>query len=153
MRAEVVDLGVKWSGGAPMPLLLTAMDVALLLCYEALADAENEHVMEVRFDGCLSARMGHPNDEVLSGHPLWGKGLKFYEAHLIHDSALIAEHRRLNSVHPYHRDEVFDRLNHYLLVFKDEVVEVLAQHVSARRVDGDMATEAKRAASDVAALL
>lgn len=151
-HVDVVDLGeLKWDGGTPMPKLLVGGQHAVVLCYESLATGFDEYVMEVRFDGCVSARMGDPNEEVLHGHPLWEHGLRHYEAHVVHNSQLLREYRRINSVHDYHRDEVWDALNHYFLVFHDEVVEVLARSMSARRLDGDMATELAKAAAELAA--
>lgn len=35
----------------------------------------------IRFNGVTSWAYGYPNDEGLHQHPLWGKGLKFYEFH------------------------------------------------------------------------
>lgn len=151
-RPELVDLGgLKWDAGAPMPKLLVGSHDAVVLCYESLSTGSDEYVMEIRFEGCFSARMGVPNEEVLHGHPLWEHGLRHYEAHIVHNSHLLEHHRRINSVHDYHRDEVWDALNHYFLVFHDEVVEVLARGISARRLDGDMATELAKVAAELAA--
>ena len=151
-QLEVVDTGgLKWDAGAPMPKLLVGSQHAVVLCSESPTAGSDEYVMEIRFDGCFSARMGHPNDEVLHGYPLWAHGLRHYEAHVVHNSQLLEEHRRVNSVRDYHRDEVWDALNHYFLVFHDEVVEVLARGISARRLDGDMATALARAAAELAA--
>ena len=71
--------------------------------------------------------MGHPNDEVLHGHSLWGKGLTFYEAHIVHDSPWLEEHRQMNAVHDYHSDATWERLHHRFVAFHDEVVEALAK--------------------------
>ncbi|UFN43301.1 hypothetical protein [Nocardioides okcheonensis] len=150
-QVEVLDLGLKWDAGAPLPMLVAGARSAIVLCYESLATGEGEHVIEIRFEGCSNIRMGHPNDEVLHGHPFWGRGLSFYEAHVVHDSPWLEEHRRINSVHDYHSDATWDRLNHYFLAFHDEVVEALARDISARRVSGDMAAESARVAAEVAA--
>ena len=132
-------------------MLLAGANFAVVLCYESLASGDGGFVIEIRFEGSLSVRMGHPNDEVLQGHPLWPAGLKLYEAHVIHDSPWLEEHRRVNSVHDHHSDATFDGRKHYFLAFHDEVVEALANDVSARRLKGDMATEALRVAAQIAA--
>ncbi len=150
-RAEVLDLGLKWDAGAPMPMLIAGARRAVVLCYESLATGEEEHVIEISFEGCSNVQMGHPNDEVLHGHPLWGRGLSLYEAHVVHNSPWLEEHRRINSVHDYHSDATWERLHHYLLAFHDEVVEALASDISARRVSGDMVAESLRAAAELAA--
>lgn len=80
-----------------------------------------------------------------------GEGLSFYEAHVVHDSPWLEEHRRMNTVHDYHSDATWERLHHYFLAFHDEVVEALARGISARRVSGDMSAEALRVAAEVAA--
>jgi hypothetical protein len=36
----------------------------------------------VRFDGVSTWSYGYPNDEGLSSHPLWGRGIEFYEFHV-----------------------------------------------------------------------
>ena len=131
-----------------MPQLLACSTSAVVLCYESAA-AGDDGVIEVRFDGYASVRMGHPNDEVLQGHPLYQRGLKFYAAHIVHGSPWLEEHRRINSVHPSHSNEKWAGLSHYLLAFHDEVIEVLARHVVARRVTGDLPSELLRVASEM----
>jgi hypothetical protein len=149
-RIEVLDLGVNWDGGAPMPQLLIGSHTAVILCYEQLASLEDEdHVIKIKFDDCLSVRMGHPNDEVLHAHPYWDLGLQGYEAHLVHDSPLIREHRRINAHHEWHSDSEWDQLNHYFLVFHDEVVEAVAKGIGATRVPGDLATELAQVAAEL----
>lgn len=106
--------------------------------------------MEVAFTGCVSARMGGPNDEALHGHPLYEHGLKFYEAHRVANSPWLAEQRAINAVHEYHDDRGWDRYNHYLLAFHDEMVEALATSIAARRLPGSMAEELARLASEMA---
>lgn len=150
-HAEVLDLGLPWDGGAPLPQLITDGSTAVVLCYGQLASQDEErHVIRIAFEGCASVRMGHPNDEVLHGHPLWGHGLELYEAHLIHDSPFLAEHRRINAQHAQHSDAHWDELHHYLLVFHDEVVEVLAEGISATRVAGDLGAAVAQAATEFA---
>ena len=92
----------------------------------------------IEFDGQVSVRFGHPNDEVLSGHPLYGRGLEPYAAHEVHNSALLAEHVRINSVHPSHDAASWAEVRHYFLVFHDDIVEVLAEGISAQRATGTM---------------
>ena len=148
-QLEVIDLdGLKWDIGAPMPVLLAGRQDAVVLCYEgSTSGAEELSVMEIRFEMYTSVRMGHPNDEVIEGHPLWACGMEPYEAHKVHNSPLLAEHRRINSVHPQHKDERWADKSHYFLAFHDEVVEALADRISARRLEGTMAAELARAAA------
>ncbi|MEJ2579686.1 MAG: hypothetical protein P8Z68_11440 [Kineosporiaceae bacterium] len=92
----------------------------------------------IEFDGQVSVRFGHPNDEALSGHPLNGRGLEPYAAHEVHNSALLAEHARINSIHPHHDPARWAKVRHYFLAFRDDVVEVLAEGVSAGTARGTM---------------
>ena len=81
----------------------------------------------VEFLRCESFRFGCPNDEVLTGHPLWGKGLEYYEAHVVANSCWLAEQERINSVHSLYNPSKWKTLKHYLLLFHDETFECLAQ--------------------------
>src|SRR4051794_39768113 len=40
----------------------------------------------IRFNGVKEWAYGYPNDEGLAEHPLWGKGLTFYEFHDVQPS-------------------------------------------------------------------
>jgi hypothetical protein len=66
------------------------------------------------------------NDEVLSGHPLWGRGLEPYEAHIIAHSRWLAEEEQINKVHPRYNPDRWKTRKHYLLSFKDDTFECLA---------------------------
>ena len=50
-----------------------------------------ESLALVEFVGCVSARLGSPNDEVFEGHPLSGKGLDGYTAQRVVNSRWLAE--------------------------------------------------------------
>jgi hypothetical protein len=53
----------------------------------------------VEFKRVASVKKGSPNDEVLHGHPLWGSGLEFYQAHEVRNSPWIKELTDVNRVH------------------------------------------------------
>ena len=53
----------------------------------------------VEFKSPRSVKMGSPDDEVLQGHPLYGAGLEFYEAHIVENSTWISELMDVNRVH------------------------------------------------------
>lgn len=131
-----------WSSGAPSPHVLSSSHTTLLLYMVAendptwdgttarLVDPSTEHAERlavVDFKGAYGHRFGGPNDEVWSGHPLYGKGLQPYSAHLVVNSSWIAAERTVNSVHPGFRPERWERLRHYLLLFHDEIFECLAE--------------------------
>lgn len=76
-----------------------------------------------------------PNDEVISGHPLHGRGLAAYEAHAVIHSRWIKELQTINSVHSQYDASRWSRLNHYRLAFHDETFECVAEgfHAETRR--------------------
>jgi hypothetical protein len=151
--ATVLDLGLRWGAGAPEPHLVCSHARAILICYVgdpdpawdgtsvtvvSPADTHESTFAVIEFDRHVTVRFGHPNDEVLSGHPLWGRGLQPYAAHEVHNSPLLAEHVRINSVHPYHDDAGWAPVRHYFLAFHDDVVDILARDISARTTRGTM---------------
>jgi hypothetical protein len=63
----------------------------------------------------------------LSGHPLYGKGLELYGAHIVENSNWLMEAEQINKVHPRYNPEHWKRFKHYLLMFHDERFECLAK--------------------------
>jgi hypothetical protein len=75
---EVVKLNAAWDpdGGAPEPRLLAADAGPMIVAYHvAVTDLP---LGVLRFDLCYIMKFGYPNDEALSGHPLYEKGLRRY---------------------------------------------------------------------------
>jgi len=153
--ADTLDLGVRWSGGAPLPHVVSNGSRAILLCHAAAVDPDwdgtyvtvvsaaattEDTFVEIVFEGCASIRFGAPNDEALGGHPLSGRGLDGYEAHVVHNSTWLEEHIRVNSVHEQHNEHGWRTLTHYFLVFHDEMFEALAGTIAARLVPGTMSS-------------
>jgi hypothetical protein len=136
-----------WDTGAPLPHLLCGVRGNILVYHGREApdpawDGRSVRVADVaRDDGSLvvivrftlvqSVRVGDPNDEVISGHPLHGKGLAAYRAHLVLNSRWVLDLRKVNSVHSQYDPARWERCNHYLLAFHDETVECVAQGFEA----------------------
>jgi hypothetical protein len=120
-----------WSSGAPAPHVVAAGGATYLVyrvdehdrAWEGMGDA----IAIVRFKRSYAHRFGGPSDEVLHAHPLYSKGLEPYRAHVVMNSPWLAAERTMNAVHPTSRAERWDALRHYLLLFKDEVFECLAE--------------------------
>lgn len=136
------DFPVKWNVGAPLPFLLCTDYQTLLTFYVNEPDPhwdgttvnmadpsspEPELLCLVTFHNCESAKLGHPNDEVQSGHPLAGRGLEGYTAQIIRNSPWIAELAETNSVHPNDDPECWKSLNHYVFWFHDSTFECVAE--------------------------
>mgnify|MGYP006870687900 FL=1 len=149
--AEVIDLGVRWSPGAPLPHLVSDGSRAFVVCLADLPDpswdgattrvvspddATVDGIVVIELAGCDSVMIGGPNDEALGGHPLSGRGLAPYEAHEVHRSAWIEDRIAQNSVHPHHREDGFRQLRHLVLAFHDEMVEALCREARAETVYG-----------------
>jgi hypothetical protein len=90
----------------------------------------------LRYEGF---RFGGPNDEVFSGHPLCGKGLELYGAHVIANSRWLTELEQINAVHSMYRPSKWQALKHYLLLFHDDTFECLAQDYTLEVVTSSMA--------------
>jgi len=80
----------------------------------------------VEFSGYWSYMFGGPNDEAFHGHPLATRGLHPYGAFQIENSSWIRQLEKMNSVHPFHKPERFERLRHYVLSFHDSTFECVA---------------------------
>lgn len=83
-------------------------------------------VAVVEFKRCHAAKLGAPNDEVLNGHPLYGKGLDSYTAQEVINSRWLAEIEATNSVHSCYKPEHWKDLHHYVFWFHDSTFECIA---------------------------
>ena len=140
-----------WDVGAPCPHVASSGLRTFLVYLAAESEAssigttvrvidpsagEQEVLALVEFKGCYAHRFGGPNDEVITGHPLHGRGLQAYRAHVVQNSPWIATEKATNSVHRSFRPERWDRLNHYLLFFHDDAFECLAEGWTVEVVAG-----------------
>ncbi len=138
------ELGVRWSGGAPLPHVLSSGHrsfVAFYLeehdpdwdgTYVRVIDPSDEEVASLalaEFKGCSAIKLGPPNDEVLHGHPLHGRGLDGYGAYVVVNSRWLAELVDINRVHDQFNPQVWADARHFLFVFHDETVEAVARDV------------------------
>lgn len=151
--ARVIDIGPAWDVGAPLPHVVSNGSRAFAVCWAGQlgsdwdgtgtpvvspADAQPSLLVVIEMWGCSDVRFGGPNDEAVSGHPLYGKGLAAYRAHEVFNSAWIQERIEVNSAHPRHSEAPFRQLHHYVLLFHDEMLEVLALGIESRLVQGTL---------------
>lgn len=131
---------VPWNTGAPLPHLISSGMRTYLMyianehdpnwdgSYSTLMRTSDPHrIALVEFTGCYAFQFGGPNDEVANGHPLWGRGLEYYSAHVIANSRWLAAMEQINKVHPSYQPAQWSVLKHYLLFFHDESFECLAR--------------------------
>ena len=128
---QVLELKEEQSSvGAPCPLILSD-EYNLYVAYfmqEQQVNFELEAVGLVKFTGFHSYKFGAPNDEAFHGHPLSKNGLKPYGTFKIQNSTWLQELCKQNSVHPYHSDDNFNKLCHYIWSFHDTTLEVIAKN-------------------------
>ena len=140
--AAISDFPVKWDVGAPLPHVVANDYCTFLIFYvreidpnwdgtyatiKNPADGCVESLALVEFKRCASFRMGTPNDEVLEGHPLSGKGLDGYTSQVVQNSKWIAELEAINKVHSCYREDRWRKLTHYILWFHDSTFECVAE--------------------------
>ena len=157
-RVEKVDFGLPWDGGAPMPYLLQGEQRTFLAFYLQEPIAQTPGKLDpgepwfvvvtpkdvqalgvIEWFGCNGAVLGGLNDEAIHGHPLWKRGLSdAYGSGEVTGSKWIAELSQANSVHPYHSNEPFARLRHFILLFHDELFECIARGFAVYRTRQSM---------------
>ena len=129
----------KWDGGAPMPQVFSNGQKVYLIYTVADWDTdsiqkintigtgvENSELLAlVEFDG-YTFKFGIANDEVFPGLPLYKSGLDEW-AHIIENSKWIEELKSIHKVHPGYNPFRWTQLNHYVLLFKDQIMEVIAK--------------------------
>jgi len=142
------------SVGAPTPIVIAseqALFVAFYLeqrdpnwdgtsCKVVTSDTNDEPVAVVRFSGASAHFFGPPNDEAFGGHPLSARGLEPYGAFEVLSSSWLRALERMNSVHPYHRPEIFSSRRHFILTFHDTIFECVAHGLTIERPSGSLSS-------------
>ena len=140
------------SVGAPIPVVLSD-EHKLFLCYYVQdpvegwngttvkmvdADTADEAVAVITFKRYRVYKFGPPNDEAITGHPLYKKGLKPYSIFKVNGSSWIEELEKMNSVHPHHDKKRFDALSHFIFVFHDSTFECVVEGISSEIKSGSV---------------
>ncbi|UTT61843.1 hypothetical protein [Microcella humidisoli] len=108
-------------------------------------DTDQRTVMLV-WTGTHYSSIGGPNDEAISGHRLYGKGLEdVVWIGEVSNSELVAMLEKQNSVHPQHDSRRFADLVHHVVLAKEQVIEVVARDLEVRRIEGSRQEAAVRA--------
>ena len=125
MKIERIDWPIQWDIGASN--LTTSFDLdtdELNVTYRiAPADAQTDNEFAtIIFSNCQSFKfLKHRFDlEALKQHKYYSLGLEHLEAHKVYSSDWLKEFKTLNP------GDIDRNLNHYILSFKDELLEVLA---------------------------
>ena len=147
---EIADIPQS-SVGAPLPFVLSDEHATAVAYYcentppdwngttVQLVSAESDQPWAiVIFATCYAHMFGPPNDEAFSGHPLASRGLGPYGTYLVENSSWIRRLERMNSVHPSHRSESFERYHHIVLSFHDTTFECIATGYSVTLGQGPL---------------
>lgn len=113
--------------GAPMPGIRVCDD-GLLVAYvvaDSEAGADQDEYAVVKFEGVLQHTFGYPNDEALSVHPLYDKGLVFYAFNEVLVSPYVAELARRNEAIFPGSKFLYETRRHWIVTFHDETLEVI----------------------------
>ncbi|HEY9685241.1 MAG TPA: hypothetical protein V6C86_26945 [Oculatellaceae cyanobacterium] len=140
--AESIDFPIQWQTGAPLPHLFSNDYKTFLIfmvnedasqsadkyaTFEQLGSEPIESMALVEFCNCLSAKLGSPNDESVSGHRLFGKGLESHVAQRVVNSTWLKEMETTDSVHPYHNHQRWLTKEHFIFSFHDSTFECVAE--------------------------
>jgi hypothetical protein len=133
------------SVGAPCPIVLSDEHVAMLAYstedevdpkWNVNVDTTEELYVVVTFERYWSMMFGAPNDDTLNGHPLYSRGLKRYSVFEVKNSSWIRMLEKMNSVHPYHKQDTFLGLHHFILTFHDSTFECVAKNFTVKVLEG-----------------
>lgn len=127
MELRELDLPTMETG-APMPQIL-AEEGRLVLGYFLNEGVEDEACAIFKADHYRAFKFGPPNDEALSGHPYYDKGLGYYGVYEVLHSDWIAELEVANRVHSRHLPDLFLADRHFVFTFHDTTFELIAHDV------------------------
>ncbi len=130
-------LRVTWDPNAPEAVMISDDQGRTVMAVHAHPDDQDQRNVVFEWSRVESASLSAPNDEALSGHPLWNAGLKDVQwLALVQGSERIRALRRQNAVHPMHDPRRYDFLDHYIAPLKECVAEVVASQLVIHRVEG-----------------
>jgi hypothetical protein len=139
MSEQVVSSfpGVTWNPNAPDAVLISTDQGISTLALNAHPDDPDRRGVVFVWKGVEVASMGAPNDEAISGHRLYDRGLcDVTWVGVVNQSELVASLESQNRVHPMHDPARFAGLTHHVLPLKENLVEVVAGSVDVLRLDG-----------------
>jgi hypothetical protein len=145
---QEVNLGVRWDPNASQAVLLADDLGRTALALNPHFDDRDQRCVVIVWAATRLALLGDPNDESISGHPLYGSGLEHVTwAGEVEQRQRLRDLERINNAHPHHDGAQFERLRHHVIPLKEAVAEVVAGSIGVRRIGGatlDAAAEALR---------
>jgi len=131
--AQSLDLGFLPETGVSGPFLLQTDTVTVLtfIAVKLAADGSRSAAGTaiIEFDLAHWTTFGYPNDEALSGHPLYGRGLAAYGIYEVHNSHWVRRMFEQNKVaFPNTKPSV---ARHLLFSFHDSTFECICRGVKS----------------------
>jgi len=148
MGERVVESGIRiqWEPNAPSAVMVSNDSGRTALALRAHRDDPDQRNLVLVWRRVEFAALSAPNDEAISGHPLWSSGLSDVRwLGLVERSARVRALAAQNSVHPSHDQRRYDSLDHYIVPLKECVVEVVASSFETQRHGGATAEAAAAA--------
>ena len=141
-----LHLDVMWNPNAPFAVLMSSDDGRAVL---AMLGRDGDGSVVLCWRGTLFASAGSPNDEAVSGHRLYRKGLRgLLWAGELRDSRLIGSLEKQTRVHPRHNPQRFARLVHHIVLTKENTYEVVADTLTTYEMDASPIDAALRILCD-----
>ncbi|QDU47118.1 hypothetical protein Mal52_56460 [Symmachiella dynata] len=127
-HAVWLDLGVRPEAAISGAVLIQTESRCYLIFNASNLDVDGRAAQAIaEFKYPRNTRFGAPNDEALSGHPLYGRGLQPYDAFEVINSRWLVEELRQNQV-AFPNYEFSCR--HFIFTFHDSSFECLAEDLS-----------------------
>jgi hypothetical protein len=126
------DIPIDWEFSIFPSHFMLSLGERTILVYSVQKEIDSKSkscTAFLTFTGCESCRLGGPNDETIEGHYLYGKGIDVGGSYLVKNSPWLKELRKMNSVHSQFNDDIWSRKKHYLIFFKDNTFECIADNV------------------------
>jgi len=136
-RLIVLDGFPPMESGSPLPNVRAHDGVVVVDYFTHQFGVDTNTRARVVFRHVRAHYLGWPNDEALSAHPLYGRGLRPYDAFEVIDSSWKATIIAANRAHPLHRDEHFAADRHFIMTFHDETFECIARTVEVETLTQD----------------
>ena len=87
-----------------------------------------ELVAMLNFVSCAAIKFGAPNDEIIEGHALYGRGIDVGGAYIVANSKWKTEVRYMQGLHQQFDESHWAKYKHYLLFFKERTFEAIAHN-------------------------
>ncbi len=137
-HAVPYDIGFTPEAAVSEPVLLQT-DSAAILTFSAVRPTpegrrEDAGYAIVELDLCSLTKFGYPNDEALSGHPLYEKGLGEYGVYEVYHSSWVRLARDQNRI-AFPDTPAYSTERHFIFTFHDSTFECIARGIRASLSD------------------